>query len=73
MYLSNVKYFGSSDLGLRNGYIIMLCRHGVTHTLDQVFNAPLLIKKIMNDESGITRAFIGTEYGPVSASHTSCS
>ena len=51
----------------------MLCRHGVTHTLDQIFNAPLLIKKIMNDESGITRAFIGTEYGPVSASHTSCS
>ena len=38
------------------------CRQGVTHTLDQVFNAPLLIKKVMNDESGITRAFVGAGY-----------
>lgn len=50
-----------------------LCRQGVTHTLDQVFSAPLLIKKVMNDESGITRAFVGAGCGPASAfSISSC-
>ena len=39
---------------------LVCCRHGVTHTLDQVFNANILIKKVMNDEALITKSFVGT-------------
>ena len=42
----------------------------MTHTLDQVFTAPLLIKKVMNDESGLTRAFVGSGCAPASAACT---
>ena len=39
----------------------VICRLGVTHTLDEVFHAPLVIKKVINDESHITKSFVGSE------------
>ena len=41
-----------------------VCRWGITHTLDQVFEAEPIIKHVMNDESGITRAFVATACAP---------
>lgn len=36
-----------------------LGRWGITHTLDEVFEAEPIIKRVMNDEGKITKAFIG--------------
>jgi hypothetical protein len=36
------------------------CSHGVNHTLDEVFEAPPVIKRIFNDESVITKAYVGS-------------
>lgn len=37
------------------------CRWGITQSLDQVFEAEPIIKRVMNDEAFITRAFIGPQ------------
>ena len=36
------------------------CRYGVTHTLDQVIDAPNIVKHVLNDESGIAQAYVAT-------------
>jgi hypothetical protein len=35
-------------------------RYGITHTLDEVFDAPKIVKRVINDEVVLTRAFVGT-------------
>ncbi len=39
----------------------MCRRYGITHTLDQVFLAPALVKHVLCDEVNINRSFVGTE------------
>ena len=38
----------------------VLAELGITHTLDEVFDAPMLVKKILAANSGINHAFAGT-------------
>lgn len=35
-------------------------RYGITHTIDQVFEAPAVVKHVMADESNINEAYVGT-------------
>ena len=37
-------------------------RYGITHTLDQVFKAPLLVKHVLKDEAGINRTYVGNRH-----------
>ncbi len=39
------------------------CRYGITHTLDQVFEAPPVVKHVMTDEANLNEAYVGTRYG----------
>lgn len=36
------------------------CRYGITHTLDEVFQAPAVIKHVMTDEANLNEAYAGT-------------
>ena len=36
-------------------------RYGITHTLDEVFEAPLLVKHILKEQSSIHEMFVGVE------------
>ncbi len=36
------------------------CRYGITHTLDQVFEAPPVVKHVMTDEANLNEAYVGT-------------
>ncbi len=38
----------------------MWCRYGITHTLDEVFKAPGLVKHILQEESGLHEVYVGT-------------
>ena len=38
------------------------CSYGITHTLDQVFEAPHVIKLALVDQAGINSTFVGTAY-----------
>ncbi|KAL0040483.1 hypothetical protein WJX77_008439 [Trebouxia sp. C0004] len=35
-------------------------RYGITHTLDQVFEAPPVVKHVMTDEANLNEAYVGT-------------
>ena len=39
-----------------------LGRYGITHTLDQVFDAPPVVKAVLVEEAGLNEAYIGTQY-----------
>lgn len=36
------------------------CRFGVTHTLDEVFEADPVVKHVICDEGGVNNAYLGT-------------
>ena len=40
-------------------------RYGITQTLDQVFTAPNVVKRVLCDESRINEAYIGDRNTPV--------
>ena len=35
------------------------CRFGVTHTLDEVFEADPIVKHVICDEGGVNNAYLG--------------
>ncbi|GAB4819497.1 hypothetical protein N2152v2_006543 [Parachlorella kessleri] len=57
------NYTGNADTPLQypKGEASQLARYGITHTLDQVFVAPSLVKHVLCDESRLSEAFVGTE------------
>ena len=38
-----------------------LAHFGITHTLDEVFDAPLAVKNVLNDNSRLADCYVGTE------------
>lgn len=45
------------------------CRYGVTHSLDQVFESPALVKHFLQEESRLTEAFIGNSQAQARKGH----
>ncbi|KAK9915722.1 hypothetical protein WJX75_003203 [Coccomyxa subellipsoidea] len=57
---SNYSASPNAPLQHPDGPASQYADHGVTHTLDEVFEAPPVIKRIFNDESVITKAYVGS-------------
>ncbi|EIE27053.1 P-loop containing nucleoside triphosphate hydrolase protein [Coccomyxa subellipsoidea C-169] len=69
VHITTSNYTGSVTAPLQHpdGPASQYANFGITHTLDEVFEAPPVIKRILNDESSITRAYVGTARTDVDA------
>lgn len=54
-------YTGNADAPIQHPVpLAELARFGITHTLDQVFDAPAVVKHVLCDNAAIHKAYVGT-------------
>lgn len=40
--------------------LLLHCSYGITHTMDEVFKAPDVVKHILKEEAGLPEVYVGT-------------
>ncbi|KAK9808667.1 hypothetical protein WJX72_001584 [[Myrmecia] bisecta] len=57
------NYRGNPDAPIQHkkGEAASFAQYGITHTLDEVFEAPSVVKHVLNDEVVLSEAYVGTQ------------
>ena len=60
-YAANIALYqgdASAPLGHELGRAQQYARYGMTHTMDEIFTAPLVVKKVLDDNFSLTKVFV---------------